>query len=44
VGPLQELEDVLLEVGARIDFSLVQERASASGFDLASDLFRDPSV
>jgi hypothetical protein len=36
--------DFFLEVRSGIDFGLVQEGRSASGFDLSGDLLGDPSV
>jgi len=44
MGAFQEVEDIFFEVRSSIDLSFVQKWSGPSGFDLAGDLFRDPSV
>jgi hypothetical protein len=44
VGDVQETANVFFELGADVDVRLVQEGASTSRFDLASDLTSHPGV
>ena len=44
MSSLQEIENVFLEVRPGINLSLIEERRRAAGFDLPSDLFRDPRI